>query len=107
MTLYRPIPFGIVRWDSRPAIFPDPGHGYNLRANELGKFLAFSRRLMSLHVSRNLFDRARYLPDDLDDDVRGLLGGSRADEKRVLETEAYLMIATSLFEDACRQWHGL
>ena len=34
----------------------------------------FSLRLLDFHVSRNLFQHARYLPDDLEDDVRELLG---------------------------------
>jgi hypothetical protein len=51
-------------------------------------------------VSRNLFRHARYLPDDLEDDVRELLGGSREHEGRVLKAEPHIMIAADLFEKA-------
>lgn len=51
---------------ARPAMFPSPETIYNLRGNELRRFLSFSRRLMNLHVSRNLFDHARYLPQELE-----------------------------------------
>jgi hypothetical protein len=78
LMLYRPIPFRIVRWDRsrlpRPPMPRDSEGVYNLSGHELRSFLTFSRHLMSLHVSRNLFDHARYLPADLDDDVRTLLG---------------------------------
>lgn len=109
LMLYRPISFDIVEWhrkSTRAVTFPSSESTYKLRGNELRRFLTFSRRLMSLHVSRNLFDHARYLPSDFDDDVRSLLGGSRADERHVLETEAFLMIAVSLLEDARRQWNA-
>lgn len=108
LRLYKSNQFAIVPWGQRNAAkarltFND-GKAYVLKGVELRKFLEFSGRLRDFHVSRNLFHHARFLPDNLDGDVRELLGGSRRDEARVLESQAHLMIATDLFEQALRDW---
>jgi hypothetical protein len=102
LRLYKPIPFSIARWQ-RPRAGTSPRQNterYSLKGAELRRFRDFSLRLLDFHVSRNLFRHARYLPDDLEDDVRELLGGSREHEARVLKAEPHIMIAADLFEKA-------
>jgi hypothetical protein len=102
LRLYKPIPFSIVRWQ-RPTVGKSPRQNaerYSLKGAELRRFRDFSLRLLDFHVSRNLFRHARYLPDDFEDEVRELLGGSREHEARILKAEPHLMIAADLFEKA-------
>lgn len=107
LRLYKPIPFAIARWQRpkagrRPTNRQaSPGTGrYSLKGADLRRFRGFSLRLLDFHVSRNLFRHARYLPDDLEEDGRELLGGSREHEARVLKAEPHIMIAADLFEQA-------
>jgi len=102
LRLYKPIPFSIARWQ-KPRAGRAPRQNterYSLKGADLRRFRDFSLRLRDFHVSRNLFRHARYLPDDLEDDVRELLGGSREHEARVLKAEPHIMIAADLFEKA-------
>lgn len=101
LRFYKPIPFSIARWH-RPRAGRGPRQNterYFLKGADLRRFRDFSVRLLDLHVSRNLFWHARYA-DDLDDDARELLGGSREHEARVLRAEPHIMIASDLFEKA-------
>jgi len=102
LRLYKPISFSIARWQKpRAGRLPRQNtERYSLNGAELRRFRDFSLRLLDFHVSRNLFRHARYLPDDLEDDVRQLLGGSREHEARVLKAEPHIMIAADLFERA-------
>jgi hypothetical protein len=103
LRLYKPIPFSIARWQKPSrATSPSRQHRerYPLKDAGLRGFRDFSLRLLDFHVSRNLFRHARYLPDDLEDHVRELLGGSREHEARVLQAEPHIMIAADLFEKA-------
>lgn len=102
LRLYKSIPFSIARWQ-KPRAGRAPRKNtehYSLKGADLRRFRDFSLRLRDFHVSRNLFQHARYLPDDLEDDVRELLGGSREHEARVLKAEPHIMIAADLFEKA-------
>jgi hypothetical protein len=96
------IPFSIARWQRSRAGRSSHQNleRYPLKGAELRRFRGFSVRILDFHVSRNLFRHARYLPDDLEDDVRELLGGSREHEARVLKAEPHIMIAADLFEKA-------
>jgi Apea-like HEPN len=102
LRLYKPIPFSIARWQRRRAgrSSRQNPERYSLKGTELRRFRDFSLRLLDFHVSRNLFRHARYLPGDLEDEVRELLGGSREHEARVLKAEPHIMIAADLFEKA-------
>lgn len=102
LRLYKPIPFSIARWQkSRAGGSPrQNAERYSLKGAELRKFRNFSLRLLDFHVSRNLFRHARYLPSDLEDDVRQLLGGSREHEARVLKAEPHVVMSAELFEKA-------
>lgn len=102
LRLYRSTPFSIVSLERRRVARPGfrSAESYVLRGSELRAFLEFSQRLLSFHRDRNLFRCARFLPADLEDDVREVLGGSRQHEARVLATEPHLMIASDLFEEA-------
>ena len=102
LRLYKPLPFSIARWQRTRAGRSSRQYAerYSLKGSELRRFRDFSLRLLDFHVSRNLFRHARYLPDDLEDDVRELLGGSREHEARVLKAEPHIMIAVDLFETA-------
>jgi hypothetical protein len=97
LRLYKPVPFSIARWQrTRAGRSPRQNtERYSLKGTELRRFRNFALRLLDFHVSRNLFRHARYLPDDLEDDVRNLLGGSREHEARVLMAEPHVMIAAS------------
>ena len=107
LRLYRSTPFSIVSLERRRVARPGlrSAESYVLRGSELRAFLEFSQRLLSFHRDRNLFRRARFLPADIEDDVREVLGGSRQHEARVLETVPHLMIASELFEKALEDWN--
>ena len=101
LRLYSPVSFSIVRWERLRAsgLRPQSTERYILKGSQLRIFRSFSQRFLDFHVSRNLFRHARVLPEDLEDDVRTLLRGSREHEAHVLK-EPHVMIAADLFEKA-------
>lgn len=104
--LFRSATFWLTSWTNRREVHV---HGqnltpYRLDADELRSFRDFSRRLQGFHVERNHYTHARYLPEDLEDDIREVFGTSKRAEEEVLSRAAQLMIATDLFEEAYQNW---
>lgn len=107
LRLFRPRPFRITLWERRRdvRIRANSWPAYDLRGDGLRRFRDFASRLLSFHVDRKLYHHARFLPEDIPDDIRKLSGGSRQAEKEVLARVAHLMIATDLFEQVHRDRH--
>lgn len=102
LRLFKPAPFWFVKWTRKNEIrVPEKGlQRYELTGNHLRRFRVFATKLLPFHVERRLFEHARYLPKDLEEEFRELLGGSKAAEQELLARAAQLMIAAELFDRA-------
>lgn len=106
LRLFRAMPLWAVPWGRREEVFvlAKDYERYRFTRDELGRFLAFSKRLFDFHVHRNLYHLARAVPADKEfwkHAPRWL--GERLDDES-LGRVVRPMVAIDLFEEAGRDW---